>query len=775
MRRFKKATSLLLATAMVLSLAGCGGNSTEATTAVLTEAEVTTEAATEEATTEAVDLEAMGNLIVNGDFADGMNKWDSYLNGGGCDISVNNGELQVVVYDTGDVEHGIQVFHDGFDLKYGAQYEFSFDVRGTIERNIDWRLQINGGDYHAYATDTVVTSEETQNVKVQFKMEEASDPAPRLCFNLGYVNAMAEAGVDAASLGEHTIWIDNVSLELVNADGIVDDSVEIEIPKVKVNQIGYEKDATKVAVFADLAEGDNSFTVVNVDSGEVAFEGDISTPVKNYAADEMNSTGDFSALTEAGTYKVVTGKGEESYEFAIGDDVYDTSFKDVVRMLYLQRCGCELSSDLAGDFAHPVCHNTEATIYGTNEKIDVSGGWHDAGDYGRYVVPGAKTVADLLLAFEKDVKVAGTIDVEVIGDDCGIPESGDGISDALQEAKYELDWMLKMQDPATGGVYHKVTCAVFPETVMPQDETDELIVAPLSKVATADFAAVMAMAGRVYSEYGEGEYAAFGNTCLEAAKKAWAYALENKDTRGFKNPTDIVTGEYPDGNSKDEYFWAGMELYKATGDVSYLEGAKEAYEKVEIYDGLGWLDMAGYGSYAALTSANLKNDDASFYSEIEKNYFAAVDAAVTTSKENAYLVNKESVYEWGSNLSAANTGMLLYMANDIKPNEEYVAYANHHLNYIYGVNATGYCFVTGAGTLYPQRPHHRVCEVLEKCIPGMLVGGPNSNLEDPYAKAVFVDYPAAKCYEDNAQSFSVNEVTIYWNSPLIYLLTAAQQ
>ena len=770
MRRGKRLTSALLAAVLIMSLIGCGGTKGDATTENVTEvttAEATTAEVTKEATTEEVDLEAMGNLIVNGDFSDGMNKWDSYLNGGGCEESVSNGELQVKVFAIGDVEHGVQLFHDGFELKYGAMYEFSFDVRGTMERDFDWRIQLNGGDYHAYKTETVHVTEEMQHVTAQFKMEEASDPAPRLCFNLGYVKAMADAGIAPDSIGEHTIWIDNVSLELIDADGIIDDSVEIVIPKVKVNQVGYAKDATKTVVFSDLAEDDKKFTVIDVASGEAVLEGDISEPVRNTSADEMNSNGDFSSVTTAGTYKIVTSKGEESYEFTIGDDVYKDSFKDVVRMLYLQRCGCELTSDLAGDFAHPICHNTEATIYGTTTKVDVSGGWHDAGDYGRYVVPGAKTVADLLMAYEKNP--------DAFGDDCGILESGNGVNDALQEAKYELDWMLKMQDPATGGVYHKVTCAVFPETVLPQDETDELIVSPLSKTATADFAAVMAMAGRVYSENGEGAYAAFGATCLEAAKKAWAYALENKDVRGFKNPTDIVTGEYPDGNSKDEYFWAGMELYKATGDTSYLEGAKEAYEKVEVYDGLGWMDIAAYGSYAALTSENLKNDDGAFYAEIEKNFFAVVDEAIATSKKNAYMVNKKEVYEWGSNLSAANTGMLLYMANDIKPNEEYVTYANHHLDYLYGVNATGYCFITGVGTLYPQRPHHRVCEVLEKCVPGMLVGGPNSNLEDPYAKAVFTKTPAAKCYADNPQSFSVNEVTIYWNSPLIYLLTAAQK
>ncbi len=760
MRKLKRVTSVLLATAMMLSLVACGGSEEKTTTEV-----ATTEITTEEATTEEVDLEAMGNLIENGDFSSGMKNWASYTNGGLCAADVKNGELEITISKIGSVEHGVQIFYDGFELKNGATYQFSFDVRGTLERDFDWRFQINGGDYHAYATDTVSVTEDVQHVTAEFTMDEASDPAPRFCFNMGYVKSMEDAGVDHASVEAHTIWVDNVSLEVVDASGVVSDTVKIDVPKVKVNQVGYATDADKVAVFSDLAEDDTTFTVVNVENGEVAFEGNMTEPVENTSAGEMNCSGDFSSLTKEGTYKVVTNGGEESYEFKIGGDIYGDSYKEVVRMLYLQRCGCELTSDLAGDFAHPVCHNTEATVYGTDKKIDVSGGWHDAGDYGRYVVPGAKTVADLLLAYESG---AGT------GDDFGIPESGDGISDLLQEAKYELDWMLKMQDSETGGVYHKVTCAVFPETVMPQDETDELIVSPISKTATANFVAVMAMAGRVYSTYG-GEYATFGATCLEAAKKAWPAMVELKGKSGFANPSDIVTGSYSDSASKDEYFWAGMEIYKATGDTGYLAEAKEAYDIIKSYDGLGWMDVAGYGSYAALTSANLKEDDVAFYGQIEKNFFGAVDAAVETSKNNAYMVNKGEEYEWGSNLSIANTGMLLYLANELKPNAEYITCANQHLNYIYGVNATGYCFVTGSGTLSPQHPHHRPSEVLEKCMPGMLIGGPDSALEDPYAKAVFADYPAAKCYEDNAQSYSVNEVTIYWNSPLIYLLTAAQK
>ncbi len=119
-------------------------------------------------------------------------------------------------------------------------------------------------------------------------------------------------------------------------------------------------------------------------------------------------------------------------------------------MLYLQRCG-EVITD--SDFGHSACHTGMASVYGTNEKIDVSGGWHDAGDYGRYIVPAAKTIGDLLYAYEANPKL--------YSDNIGIPQSGNGIPDILDEARYELEWMMKMQR-ADGGVYHKVTCEKFP-------------------------------------------------------------------------------------------------------------------------------------------------------------------------------------------------------------------------------------------------------------------------------------------------------------------------
>lgn len=770
MRRWKKAAALLLVAAMTGGIAGCGTGKEEVTTAVTEQQDVTQEETTEEATTEETIVSTDGNMIRNGDFSNGTDKFFSYTNGGQVAMDVNEtGELQIDIAKTGSVEHGVQIYYDGFEMRQGGVYKFSFDVHSTVDREIAWRIQVNGGDYHAYATETISVGNDVSHIEAQFTMEEATDPAPRLCFNLGLLQSMQDAGMDGNSLGEHSIMLDNLSLTVEDSSGMAEDAQEADVPKVKVNQLGYRKNDRKIAVFSDLEEDDTTFQVVNTKTNTTVFDGTISERQWNVTANEWNNQADFSQIKEEGTYKVVTGKGEESYVFSIGDGVYKDALKDIVKMLYLQRCGMELNGDTAGDFAHPICHNTEATVYGTGKKIDVSGGWHDAGDYGRYVVSGAKTVADLLLAFEKQ---AGKIHGKD-GDDYGIAESGNGVHDLMDEAKYELDWMLKMQD-SSGGVYHKVTCKVFPETVMPQEETDELIVSPVSNTATGDFAAVMALASRIYTQYGDNSDKENAKTYLAAAQKAWSYLEQNKGAAGFHNPEEIVTGEYPDGRDTDEYFWAAAELYKTTKDIKYKNAMAEYAGDADNMTGLGWASVGTYGAYAALTTEQLKKDDAKLYKTIQEALINAATEALKVSQGNKYMINRDRKYEWGSNMGIANTGMLLMMANDIVPNEEYVQYAKQHLNYLFGVNPTGYCFVTGCGTLSPENPHHRPSEALGKCVPGMLVGGPDNAMEDPYAKAVFLNTPPAKCYVDNAQSYSTNEVTIYWNSPLIYLIMATK-
>lgn len=764
----KSMLAILLAVSMVMGMTGCGQQAEEPVVNDTAE-EVTQEAqeeeteAKEESTAQEEEAEVkeeqsaeeqlpQGNMIENGDFASRDLKWDTYCNGGSGSLSVTPDKmLAVKVKDCGNLDYSVQAYYDGFRLDQGVVYKFSFDMYADTERTVVWRIQINGGDYHAYMTETLTATTDMQHYEYELKMEEPSDPAPRLCFNLGTYEA---DGV----LDEHTVYFDNFDLEVLDSSSMEDAAQEIETPDILINQVGYQPNDIKEATFRGGNIG-SEFDVVDTTNGEVVFTGKISESFSNEASEETTATGDFTSVTAPGSYKIVSDGCGESYEFEIAQDVYDKLLTDTVRMFYLQRCGMELTEDLAGEFAHPICHAASAKHYKTGETLDVSGGWHDAGDYGRYVVPGAKAAADLLLAYE--------MNPSVFTDHMDIPESGNGVPDVLDEVKYELDWMMKMQD-ASGGVYHKVTCANFPGTVLPQDETEELLVMPVSNTATGDFAAVMAIAARVY-EKTDADYAA---KCLEGSKKALQYLIENIDRGGFANPTDIATGEYPDTNDEDELLWALAELYKTTKDAVYEEELG-GMELETVRGGLGWADVGYYGMYAYLTSGAT---NATLTKNFEDRLKEKITALDTTMKKEGYGSTITSAYPWGSNLTIANNGMLLLMGlnlpgfdgTDLKSSCENAAALQ--LAYLLGRNANAYCFVTGYGDLSPQHPHHRPSQVVGKAMTGMLIGGPDSNLEDPYAKATLSGVPKAKCYADNEQSYSCNEITIYWNSAFVYLL-----
>lgn len=763
MRRLKKTFAVMTALAVTLAFTGCEkntGNDTQTEAdATSGDAELTgTEAPLEDdgdwPTTEAeasdddkfVVIEGADIIGINFDDND-LHGFKSYTNGGTYTLSAVDGEMVAAIGRTGDVDYGCQLYFDGFTMAKGCEYTLSFDVYSTVDRTVEWRVQINGGDYHAYSSEKVALTSEKQTVTKTFVMEEASDLAPRFVVNMGVYEGDGD-------LGDHEIHFDNISL-------IVSDISNAEVlsgvpapNKVKVNQIGYKPDDVKTVL--TTSSKDEKFKIVDAETEETVYIGKYGELGYDAAVDANTRLGDFSDFKTPGRYKILSSPSGYSYEFSIGDNLYDDVYKDVVLMLYNQRCGSKLDAAISGDFAHDACHMGEAVIYGSegSGSVDVSGGWHDAGDYGRYVVPGAKTVQDLFLAYE---------DYNQTADDMGIPESGNGVPDLLDEAKYELDWMLKMQDEATGGVYHKVTALVFPETVLAVDETAQMVLAPISYTATADFAAVMAKASVIYKDIDAG----FAGECLEAAKKAYAYLEANSDMGGYRNPSEIVTGEYGDNKLDDERLWAASELYIATGDKKYEATVQEVIN--ELYNrGLGWADI---GTYAVYDLARAENIDSTVKQTAKDEVIHQADELIKKCEQSDLFMALGDSYPWGSNMSVANNGMILLMAANITGDGTYREYAQRHRDYIFGVNGTAYCYVTGYGTLSPDSTHHRPSQTLGKTMPGMLVGGPDSNLEDPYAKAVLFGLPPACAYVDNSQSYSCNEITIYWNSPLIYLLT----
>lgn len=758
----------ILATGMAMSLSGCGKKEAPAVqnSQVVTEAPATgqeeetkepvQETAVPEETQEAREEEPEetgGNMIANGDFSEGIGSWLLYTNGGDAKLGVDEeGRMETAIVKTGSVEHGVQPYYDGFSLEQGCIYRLSFDLEATEKCIIEWRLQLNGGDYHAYASEYVKAGKKKKTISYTFTMEEATDPAPRLCFNMG---AMEK---NPKNLGAHSVYIDNICLTLEDAGGRVEEASGTGQVDINLNQVGYRNGDVKKAVFRrSSGEGntmDTTFKVIEEKSGKEVYAGTVEGAKENANSGELVAIADFSSVNTPGTYKLVAENCGESYPFTIGEDVYGEVFHEILHMFYMQRCGRGLTTKEAGKYAHKACHQTKAVVYGTKEEKDVRGGWHDAGDYGRYVVAGSKAVMDLMMAYE--------MAPEAFSDAEGIPESGNKIPDILDECRYELEWMLKMQDAKSGGVYHKVTCANFPEEVSPEEETGQLILSPISLTATGDFAAVMAKASRIY----RGVDKMFAIKCLKASKDAYKYLKNSKNETGFHNPPDIVTGEYGDENCLDEKAFAAVELALATGDNRYVKDL-EGLSLDSISPDFGWASMGGYAMVEYLKDGK---KDSAVYSRFQAALDAGAVKAVGNAVNDGYFCTLGNEYPWGSNMNVANNGMLLLYAAEFSGNDSYVEMAKTQLDYLFGANANSYCFVTGFGSLSPTQPHHRPSMVAGAPMKGMLIGGPDSSLEDPYAKATLEGVAPAKCYVDNSQSYSCNEITIYWNSPLVCLM-----
>ncbi|MEE5993699.1 MAG: glycoside hydrolase family 9 protein [Oscillospiraceae bacterium] len=685
-------------------------------------------------------------LISNGTFEGSTSGWGMYKeSGGSATLSSENGKLALKISNTGKVTYAVQMFYDIIPLYQNGVYHLKYDISCTTDRFVEGMIQQNGGTYQAYTWKGLNLTSQPQTVDYEFTMEADTDIMAKLVFNCGLQES------DGENLPEHTIYLDNVSLELVDDSRVDYSASRPYAPDILTNQVGYPSNSKKTAVFRNVTN-ETEFSVVNADTNQIVYTGGLSSAINNSSANETDYVGDFSNVTQSGNYYIQCGNLDKSYPFTISENPYSSMLDDSIKMLYLQRCGTTVQDAV---FAHGACHNTMATIYGTNEQIDVSGGWHDAGDYGRYTVAGAKAVADLLYAY--------LTNPSVYSDNIGIPESGNGRADILDEAKWELDWMLKMQ-ANNGGVYHKVTCENFPAYVAPEKETAPLIVTPISTTATADFAGAMALAAEVYKD----SDSAFAEKCLNAAKNAWNFLQQNPNLI-FENPQDITTGEYGDKSDTDERYWAAAQLYRATNDGQYLS----ALEGMAVQTGLDWALVGDYGNIALLTAKGI-DKNSSAYTKAKNAILKQADKFLSNSNASAYGVS-QTTYNWGSNMTIANSGITLGLAYQLTGDAKYQEAAQAQLNYLLGTNPLGTSFMTGYGTVSPENPHHRPSMAAGQAMKGMLVGGVNSNLEDSAAKAYCNGLAPALCYVDNSESYSTNEITIYWNSPLTYLLVVTAE
>lgn len=474
---------------------------------------------------------------------------------------------------------------------------------------------------------------------------------------------------------------------------------------------------------------------------------------------------DFSKLEVPGVYRLTGPGGEESYHFTVGEDVYREVHNAMIKALYFQRCGCALEEKYAGKFKHAACHLDKVSLWEDKlQKFECKGGWHDAGDYGRYITPAAVTIAHLLYAYEKYPKA--------FEDSLNIPESGNGVADVLNECRYELEWMLKMQRE-DGGVYHKLTSQEHVAFIMPEEDLDTFYAFAVSSMAVADFCAVMALCARTYRSVDE----VFAKKLADAAKKAWNWLEENPQPVFFQNPENSNTGEYGDDSDADERLWAAVEMCylmkQENGDMEkYRECAKTILEtNIPLVD-FGWTDVAGLASLAVLRDKE-RNLGEDVYETCREAVLTEAKRLLALCEENAFDIGMEEAdFGWGSNMVITNRGILWSLAYELTGEESYQEAIESHVDYLLGKNITGYSYVTGFGENAYRNPHSRpmYADGIEEPIEGWVSGGANGTPCDPDAiREIPAGTAPMKCYVDIMESYSTNEMTIYWNSSAVYV------
>lgn len=519
---------------------------------------------------------------------------------------------------------------------------------------------------------------------------------------------------------------------------------------VKIDQAGYRPRDSKVAVVTGQKgrEPAGKFYVLTALSEKVAWEGTLSSPKEDFVTDECLCQADFSAFTRPGSYKIrVPGVGD-SYVFEVGDDVYGEVYRIAARSYFLQRCGTAIDDKESG-IKHAACHLDDARLKGVSGmKLDLTGGWHDAGDYGKYMPTAAVTAAQLMLAYElfPDLFADG---------DLGILESGNGTADLLDEVRYELEWMLRMQQE-DGGVLHKINSPNFPGMIRPEEDTGRRLAYEVGTADTGTFAGAMAIAARVYRAID----APFAGRCLQAAQKAAGFLATHRATL---KPTNDNTGAYATGGVSDETLWAFAELFRTTGQMEHFQTAEPLIPRYKDFGQMGWDNTITF-AYLALLAA--PGTPAEVRSEIADSLRSQADRVAEKVAYSGYhMALGLGDFAWASNKAALANAVNLIIADKFWPNPAYRAAALSQLHYVLGVNALSKSFVTLIGTDYPRYPHHRLVKANGTLVPGLLVGGPNDNAEDGrYPKGL-----RFKGYVDEEEAYSCNEYAIDYNAPLVFV------
>ncbi|MBN2196664.1 MAG: glycoside hydrolase family 9 protein [Polyangiaceae bacterium] len=725
------------------------------------------------------EVNSGGNLVRKTHFEDGRSlPWvTSFTRPASGEALVKEGALCLRVDHPGKNPWDAQLRHREMIIQMRHAYTVSFLVWADRKTKGRVKIGMSGPPYAEYWSKELELGPEPRRISEKFGMLQNDDPTAEFAFHLGG---------EMAGSAPVTVCIDRISLvdpEFVPAK----EATDAPVSPLHVNQLGYFPHLSKHATLASDATQPLAWELVD-QSGVVVHSGKTRPLGHDTDAGQRAHDLDFSAFSAPGHgYRLRVGE-HESPPFEIGTDLYAKLKYDALAYFYLNRSGIEIAMPYAGQaqWTRAVGHPSDTAVpcasdIGCAYSLDVSGGWYDAGDYGKYVVNAGLSVWLLLNQYERATHL-GRAAADFGDGKLRIPEAGNGAPDLLDEARWEIEWMLRMQvpdgQPNAGMAHHKMHDEEWTGLAVRPIKPAEVrrVLRPVSTAATLNLAAIGAMAARVYPSVDS----AFADRCLEAAERAWTAATTHPVR--LAAPDDLQGGgAYGDEQIDDESYWAAAELFVTTGKAVYGEFLQRSpfyrrlsREAAGVPSTMSWATTDALGT---ISLALVPHQAAPAEVQARRALLVqAGDEYLSMIERQPYRLPYEpgSRYPWGSNAIVLNNAIILAVAHDFSGEQKYLDGAVQGMDYLLGRNPVDQCYVSGYGFRPLRNPHHRFWSKqanpeFPEAPPGAISGGPNSDLQDPYAKAGLFGCAPQTCFMDHIEAYSLNEVAINWNAALAWL------
>ncbi len=557
-----------------------------------------------------------------------------------------------------------------------------------------------------------------------------------------YLDTMFDPGLVSLSFSLDETNYESVISFTFSGDNsdVVIDGLRIDSDNKKygvlTNQVTYLNNLEKQVVFKN--NPGNYFGVYN-SNDELVYVGDISQVIFENDTNEWLYKGFFKDLNVSGSYYIKSEFGCYSSVFTISN-AYESLLSDALNAIYVQRCGFNTQ----GILGHPACHTSDSKVYTTLSEtyIDTSGGWHDAGDYGKYTIVENKVIADLLFSY-------------MYG------KNND--SALIDEIEFGLDYILKLQK-SDGSIYNKVVSESFADFISPELDDQQTYLLWAWTSCTASFAGITGLAYEAF----RGSNPELANKCLDAFNKAIVYLVNNQSPSNEVNPDEFNVGTYYVENESDERLFAYAMAYKLTKEDKYKDLCIDL-----INNGIDTDDrVANCRVYAYTILLDSLEYNSDFYNTIKDKLKSECDSICDGSANNVYAYPFSS-YMWGSNAHVSEAINELLLGSRYLKDERYVTKASEMINYILGLNTLDMSFIWGYGNSYPSSIHSRLAYSKgQNSIVGAMCNGVDQLLTDGEIGKYFSDEsPIGTRFVDNSNSYSNVEPAINYNSALYLSLS----